>query len=105
MSKTFDKFLKQAQKMQEQMMSMQDQMGEVKVEGSAGGGMVIAVMNGKQELVSIKIKPEVVNAQETELLEDLIVAAVHQAHEKAQALQQKEIGQITGGLKIPGLGA
>ena len=74
------------------------------VEGSTGGGMVTATMNGKQELLDIKIDPEVIDREEKEMLEELVVAAVSQAREKATEAQQEKMGEVTGGLPIPGLG-
>ena len=96
------------QKMQREMEKIQDALDDLTVEGSAGGGMVTAVVNGKQKLVSIKIDSEVVDPEDTEMLEDLIAAAVNQGIEKskemAQEQMQKVAGGMLGGLKIPGLG-
>jgi len=95
--------LKQAQKVQAEVAKLQETLKERVVEGSAGGGMVTATVNGQQELLAIKIDPEAVNPEETEILEDLIVAAVNQAMKKSQELVQEEMQKITGGLKVPGL--
>ena len=95
---------KQAQKMQEKMEVVQQSLKERVVEASSGGGMVTVQMNGKQELLSIKIDPEVVNPNDVQMLEDLIFAAVSQAIKKSQDLYQEEINKATGGLNIPGLG-
>ncbi|RMF61012.1 MAG: YbaB/EbfC family nucleoid-associated protein [Calditrichaeota bacterium] len=103
--------LKQAQKMQEKMQQVQDELGNLQVEGSAGGGMVTAVANGKQELLEVHIDKQVVDPEDIEMLEDLVVAAVNQALEKAQELANEEMGKVAGGmlgnlpggLKIPGL--
>jgi DNA-binding YbaB/EbfC family protein len=73
------------------------------VEGSSGGGMVNIVMNGKQEILSVRIDPEVVNREDIEMLQDLIVAAVNEAIRKSQEMMQEEMKKITGGLNIPGL--
>jgi DNA-binding YbaB/EbfC family protein len=73
------------------------------VEGSSGGGMVNIVMNGKQEILSVRIDPEVVNREDIEMLQDLIVAAVNEAIRKSQEMMQEEMKKITGGLSIPGL--
>jgi len=73
------------------------------VEATAGGGVVKVVANGRQEILEIKISPEVVNPDDVEMLEDLILAAVNQAREKAAELQAENLGRLTGGLKIPGL--
>jgi len=74
------------------------------VEATAGGGMVTVVANGKQELVSIKIDREVVNPDDAQMLEDLVLAACNEALRKSREMVQQELGKLTGGLKIPGLG-
>ena len=96
--------MKQAQKLQEQMLALQEEVGKKKVEATAGGGMVTVEANGKQEIVSIKIDPEVVSKDDVQMLEDLILAASNEALRKSRELVQQEMGKITGGLKIPGLG-
>tara|TARA_Y100000782_G_C10171586_1_gene260039 strand:+ start:184 stop:483 length:300 start_codon:yes stop_codon:yes gene_type:complete len=88
--------VKQAQQMQER---LQKQMAETQVEASAGGGMVTVVMNGSKQVVSVKIDPEIVSSNDIEMLQDLIVAAINDAHRKAD---DKLAGQM-GSLKIPGL--
>jgi hypothetical protein len=100
----FGNMMKQAQKLQEQMMALQEEVGKKKVEATAGGGMVTVEANGKQEIVSIKIDPEVVNKDDVQMLEDLVLAACNEALRKSRELVQQEMGKITGGLKIPGLG-
>jgi DNA-binding YbaB/EbfC family protein len=100
----FGNMMKQAQKLQEQMLALQEEVGKKKVEATAGGGMVTVEANGKQEIVSIKIDPEVVNKDDVQMLEDLILAASNEALRKSRELVQQEMGKITGGLKIPGLG-
>ncbi len=95
--------MRQVQKMQKKMAKLQEELGEKTVEATVGGGMVTAVVNGRQELVSIKIDPEVVNPEDVEMLEDLIVAAVNEALRRSQEMVQEEMAKITGGLKIPGL--
>ncbi len=95
--------LKQAQKMQEKMQKAQDELGEVQVEGSAGGGMVSVTANAKQEILGIKIDQQVVDPEDVEMLEDLVLAAVNQALEKAQSAANDEMGKITGGMMPPGL--
>ena len=99
--------MKQIQKMQkelqERMARIQEEMKTKTVEAASGGGMVTAVVNGNQELISVKIKPEAVDEDDMEMLEDLVVAAVNQAMEKAKALNESEMSGLTGGLKIPGL--
>ncbi len=95
--------MKQVQKMQAKMEEMQAQLEAATVEGSAGGGMVKVTTNGKNEILSLTIDPEVVNKDDVEMLQDLVVAAVNQARQKVQELQAEQMGNITGGLKIPGL--
>lgn len=103
--------LKQAQKMQEKMQEIQDELGSVKVEGSSGGGMVTAVANARQELLEVHIDKQVVDPEDVEMLEDLIVAAVNQAMEKAQETAQEEMNKVAGGMlgnlppgfKMPGM--
>ena len=95
--------MKQVQKMQAKMAEMQAELEAAEVEGSAGGGMVKVVTNGKNEILSITIDPEVVDKDDVEMLQDLIVAAVNQAREKAQELQTEQMSGLTGGLNIPGL--
>ena len=92
--------MKQAQEMQER---LQKQMAEARVEGNAGGGMVTVVMNGAKQVQSLKIDPEVVSKEDVEMLQDLIVAALTDAHRKADEEMQKSMGGMMGGLKIPGL--
>jgi DNA-binding YbaB/EbfC family protein len=103
MVKGFGNIMKQMEKMQAKMEEIQKELESKRVEGTAGGGMVKVVANGKQEILEIKIDPEVVNPDDVEMLEDLIVAAVNQAKEKAQQLQMEDMAKLTGGLKIPGL--
>lgn len=99
------------QKMQKDMAKLQDKLEEMTVEGSAGGGMVTATVNGKQKVLSIKLDAEVVDPDDTEMLEDLVMAAVNQGLEKSKELSQEEMQKIAGGvlgglpngLKIPGL--
>ena len=92
--------MKQAQEMQNR---LQKQMAELKVEGNAGGGMVTVVVNGAKQVQSLKIDPEVVSKEDVEMLQDLIVAALHDAQRKADEEMQKHMGGMMGGLKIPGL--
>ncbi len=98
-----NQMLKQAKKMQEQMLKMQEEMEEKVYEATAGGGAVTVKINGKHELQEIKIKPEVVDADDIEMLEDLIMAAVNEAFRKAEASSADEMSKLTGGLNIPGL--
>ncbi|HKJ66967.1 MAG TPA: YbaB/EbfC family nucleoid-associated protein [bacterium] len=89
--------MKQAQKVQQKIAEAQEQLGEVKVEGTAGGGMVMATANGKQEILAVRIEPEVLE-DDPEILEDLIVAAVNQALTKASEAAQEKMNEATGGL-------
>jgi nucleoid-associated protein EbfC len=92
--------MKQAQEMQER---LQKQMAEMKVEATAGGGMVTVVMNGSKQLQSIKIDPEAVSKDDVEMLQDLILAAVNDAHRKADEEMSKSMSGMMGGMKIPGM--
>jgi DNA-binding YbaB/EbfC family protein len=96
--------MKEAQKLQAQMAAMQEEVAKKKVDATAGGGMVTVEANGKQELTAIKIDPEVVNKDDVQMLEDLVLAAANEALRKSRDLVQQELGKLTGGLKIPGLG-
>ena len=103
MAKGLGNMVKQAQKLQAKMMKVQEELAEKTVESSVGGGMVKVVANGRQELVSIKIEPEVIDPDDAEMLEDLILSAVNEAMQKAQEMASQEMGKVTGGLNIPGL--
>lgn len=94
--------IKQAQKMQKDMMKVQEELELRHVEASAGGGAVTVVVTGKKELVSIKIKPEVVDPEDVEMLQDLILAAVNEAIRMAEEMVSGEMGKLTGGLGLPG---
>ena len=95
--------MKQAQQMQKRMLDIQEELATRTVEATVGGGMVIAIVNGQQELMSLTISPEVVDPDDIEMLEDLIVAAVNEARHQAQELMTEEMSKLTGGVKIPGL--
>ncbi len=95
--------MKQAQQMQKRMLEIREELANQTVEATVGGGMVTAVVNGQQELVSLRIVPEVVDPDDTEMLEDLVVAAVNQALQESQELMSDEMSKLTGGFKIPGL--
>ncbi|HEX6221014.1 MAG TPA: YbaB/EbfC family nucleoid-associated protein [Acidimicrobiia bacterium] len=90
--------MKQAQEMQEQLAKTQAELADRRFEGSAGGGMVTAVVTGGPELVEVKISPDVVDPDDVEMLEDLVVAAVRQAMDEAVKTTNEELGGITGGL-------
>ncbi len=99
----FGNIMKQAKKMQERMAQLQDELASKTVDATAGGGMVSVTVNGKFELLSIKIEKEVVNPEDVDMLQDLVVAAVNEGIRKAQEMAASEMGKITGGLQIPGL--
>ena len=92
--------MKQAQQMQER---LQKQMAELRVDGNAGGGMVIVTINGAEQVQSIRIDPEVVSKDDVEMLQDLILAAINDAQRKADEAMAEKMGGMMGGLKIPGL--
>ena len=92
--------MKQAQQMQER---MQKQMAELKVEGNAGGGMVTVTMNGAKQVLALKLDPEAVTKDDVEMLQDLILAAINDAHRKADEAMSDQMGGMMGGLKIPGM--
>jgi DNA-binding YbaB/EbfC family protein len=101
--KNMNKLLKQAQKMQSQVIKAQEELQRKEYEGTAGGGMVKVVVNGKNELVSVKINPEVVDPNDVEMLEDLIVAAHSKAQEQAKGESESVYGSIQSGLNLPGM--
>jgi DNA-binding YbaB/EbfC family protein len=101
--KNMGNILNQAKMMQNKLAQIQEEMGTKTVEASSGGGMVSVTANGRQEILAIKIEPEVVNPDDLEMLQDLIQAAVNDALRKAQDMVSQEMAKITGGLKIPGL--
>jgi len=94
--------MKQAKKMQERMANLQKELETKTVEAQAGGGMVSVVVNGKYEIVSLKIEKEVVNPEDIEMLQDLVAAAINEGIRKAQEMSASEMSKITGGLNIPG---
>ena len=101
--KDIGKLLKQAQQMQAKMAQMQAELAEKSVEASAGGGMVKVVMNGRHEIVSVSIDPEVVDPQDVEMLEDLVAAAVTEAANRVEEMVRDEMSSITGGMPLPGM--
>jgi len=103
MTKGFGNILKQAQQMHSRITQLQEEMAGKTIEASSGGGMVNVVMNGKQEVLSIRIDPEVVSQEDIEMLQDLIAAAINEAIRKSQEMMTEEMKKITGGLSIPGL--
>ena len=103
--KGFGNIMKEAQKLQQQMEALQAEVGKKKVQATAGGGMVTVEANGKQEILSIKIDREVINPEDAQMLEDLVLAACNDALRQSREMVQAEMGKLTAGLKIPGLGA
>ena len=95
--------MQQAQKLQAKLAKAQEELGDITVEASSGGGAVTVVMNGQQKIQSVKISPEVVNPEDVELLEDMVLTAVSEAIVKSQEAAAEHLGGLTGGLKIPGL--
>lgn len=98
-----NQMLKQAQKMQENMMKAKEELESKSVQASAGGGMVEVVVNGKMELLELKIKPEAIDPEDAEMLEDMVKAAVNEGLRNAQAMVETEMSKATGGFNIPGL--
>ena len=94
---------RQAQKLQQQMTKMQEEIEAREFEATAGGGMCTAKVNGKKELLSLDIKPEVVDPDDIEMMQDLIIAAVNEALREAGDTMEREMGKMTGGLGMPGL--
>ena len=97
-----NKLMKQVQQMQADMQRAQEELAEERVEGTAGGGMVTVTASGSGDIVAISIKPDAVDPEDVEMLEDLILAAVNEAARASQELQQKRLGSLTGGLGGPG---
>lgn len=98
-----NKMMKQVQQMQAKMAKLQEELEQKTVEATAGGGVVRVVANGKNELIEIEIKPEVLDPEDPEMVQDLVLAACNEALRKAQDMVAEEMGKITGGLKLPGM--
>ncbi len=96
--------MKRIQQMQEEMTRVQQECEAAEYSASAGGGAIDVTVNGKHQLVSVKIQPDVVDPEDVEMLEDLLVAAVNEAMRKADETMEREMGKLTGGMNIPGLG-
>lgn len=94
---------KQAQQMQQKMAKMQEELAQRTVEASVGGGMVSVTVNGRNEVLRLKIEPQVVDPHDIEMLEDLVLAGVNEALRKSQEMISDEMSKLTGGMKIPGL--
>jgi DNA-binding YbaB/EbfC family protein len=95
--------IRQAQELQAKLAKAQQELGETTLEASSGGGAVKVTITGQMKILSIKISPEAINPDDAEMLEDLVLAAVTEAMDKAQQLAAERLGKLTGGLKIPGL--
>ena len=95
--------MKQAQKFQSQMAKLQEELGDKTIEASSGGGMVTVVVNGRQEILSINIDPEVIDPDDVEMLQDLILAAVNDGLTRAKDMVNEEMGKLTKGLNIPNI--
>lgn len=98
-----NQMMKQVKKMQEQMLKAQEELGTKTIEGTAGGGVVTVTVNGHKKVLNIAIKPEAVDPDDVEMLQDLILTAVNDAMNQADELANKDMGKFTGGMKIPGL--
>lgn len=96
-------FLRQAQQLRTQLAKAQEELTNLTLEASAGGGVVKVTVDGQQKIKSIKISPEVVSKEDVELLEDMVLAGINEALEKSRKVAQEKLGGLTGGLKIPGL--
>ena len=101
MSKQLGQLMQQAKKMQERFQKIQEEVAVKTVEAQSGGGMVSCVVNGKQELVSLKITDEIWEEKDKELLEDLIRAAINEGLDRSREMMQEEMGKVTGGMQLP----
>jgi DNA-binding YbaB/EbfC family protein len=97
------RLLRQAQQLQARLAKAQEELGNITVEGTSGGGAVKVLIDGHQKVHSVEISAEVINAEDAELLQDLVMAAMNEAVAKSQELANKHLGRVTGGLNIPGL--
>jgi nucleoid-associated protein EbfC len=97
------KMMKQMQKMQKDMAKAQEELGEQRIEGTAGGGMVTVIVTGNKEIVDVQIKEEVVDPEDVEMLQDLVLAATNDALKKAEELTNSTMGQFTKGMNLPGM--
>jgi len=101
--KNMNQMMKQVKKMQEDMMKAQEQLGTETIVGTAGGGVVTVTVNGHKQLIAVEIKPEAVDPEDVDMLQDLVLTAVNDALAKADELANKNMGKFTGGMNIPGL--
>lgn len=98
-----NQMMRQVKKMQEQMLKAQEELGNKTVEGTAGGGVVTVTANGHKKILNIVIKPEAVDPEDVEMLQDLVLAAVNDAIAKAEEMANQDMSRFTGGMKLPGL--
>ncbi|MCZ8514602.1 YbaB/EbfC family nucleoid-associated protein [Paenibacillus filicis] len=98
-----NQMMKQVKKMQEQMLKTQEELGNKTVEGTAGGGVVSVTVNGQKKVTAVVIKPEAVDPDDVEMLQDLVLTAINDAMTKAEEMAGKEMSKLTGGMNIPGL--
>jgi len=103
MNKGFGQLMQHARKLQEKMARLQEELAHRTVEASAGGGMVTVSVNGRQQVMDIKIEAEVVNPGDVEMLQDLIIAAINEGIKRSQEMASEEMQKLTGGINIPGL--
>ncbi len=103
MQNQLGKLMEQAQRMQSEMQAKQEELDAKTFEGSAGGGMATATVNGRMEVLSVKFMPEAVDPQDVEMLEDVVLAAIKDAQRKALEEKETQMSSLTGGMKIPGL--
>ncbi|MCK5913578.1 MAG: YbaB/EbfC family nucleoid-associated protein [Desulfuromusa sp.] len=103
MAKGLGNIMKQAQQMQAKIARVQQELEDKEVEATAGGGMVTARANGKQQLLDLKIEKDVVDPEDVEMLQDLVLAAVNEAIKKSQEMIQEEMSKVTGGMNLPGM--
>ncbi|MEB3101850.1 YbaB/EbfC family nucleoid-associated protein [Ferviditalea candida] len=101
--KNMNQMMKQVKKMQEQMLKAQEELGNKTVEGTAGGGVVSVTVNGHKKVLGVVIKPEAVDPDDVEMLQDLILTAVNDAISKADEMANQDMGRFTSGMNIPGL--
>lgn len=101
--KNMGNMMKQVQKLQKQMQKAQEELKEKTVEGTAGGGMVTVVANGHKEILEVKIKPEAVDPDDVEMLQDMVLVAMNNALKQVDDLVQQDMGKYTGGMNLPGL--
>lgn len=103
MNGNIQKMMKQAQKLQRQMLEVQEALADERVEATSGGGMVHVIADGQQNILEIKIEPEAVDPEDVEMLEDLVLAAITEAVRKSRELAEERLGAFTKGMKIPGM--